>query len=144
MKLKPTHMLPCACLLSPAPLYAGDLTVEINGVRSDAGRAYVAVHRQAPGIEFPDATGSVAGFNLAARRGTLAVVLKNLPEGGYAVVAYHDENGNGELDRNVLGIPTEGHAFSNDATGFMGPPPFSEASVSVGAEPVTASATMAY
>ena len=104
----------------------------------------MAIHQQAPGIEFPGAGGSVAGFNLAARRGTVAVVLKDLPEGEYAVVAFHDENGNGELDRNVLGIPTEGHAFSNDATGRMGPPAFADAAVTVGSDPATAFATMSY
>ena len=60
------------------------------------------------------------------------------------MVAFHDENGNGELDRNVLGIPTEGHAFSNDATGRMGPPAFADAAVTVGSDPATAFATMSY
>ena len=88
--------------------------------------------------------GSVASFNLTARKGTITVVLKDLPGGDYAVAAFHDENGNGERDRNVLGMPTEGYAFGNDAIGRMGPPTFEDAAVTVGEEPATASASMNY
>ena len=34
----------------------------------------------------------------------------------------HDENGNGELDANFVGIPREPWAFSNNARGNFGPP----------------------
>ncbi|MCZ7687277.1 MAG: DUF2141 domain-containing protein [Sandaracinaceae bacterium] len=44
------------------------------------------------------------------------------PGAQYAVAAFHDENGNDDLDRGVFGIPTEGTGASNDARGFMGPP----------------------
>lgn len=144
MKLNTTGSMLCLCLIWASALHAGDLAVEIKDIRSGEGRAYVAVHRQFPEIEFPDARGSVASFNLAAREGTVTVVLRDLPDGDYALAAFHDENGNGELDRNVLGIPTEGHAFGNDATGFMGPPAFADAAVTVGEEPATASASMMY
>ena len=35
--------------------------------------------------------------------------------GRYAVQAFLDENGNGEVDRALFGIPKEGVGFSNDA-----------------------------
>ena len=144
MRLKTTCSMLCVSLVSVLPLHAGDLVVQIKSIRSDEGRAYVAVHRKFPDIEFPDMKGSVASFNLTARKGTITVVLKDLPGGDYAVAAFHDENGNGERDRNVLGIPTEGYAFGNDATGRMGPPTFEDAAVTVGEEPATASASMNY
>jgi uncharacterized protein (DUF2141 family) len=40
----------------------------------------------------------------------------------------HDENMNGKLDANWLGIPLEGYGFSNDAKAAMGAPSFSAAS----------------
>ena len=64
--------------------------------------------------------------------GRARVVFEGIPPGGYAVAAYHDENGNGKLDTGFLGIPTEGLASSNDAKGFMGPPSFEKARVEVG------------
>ena len=39
----------------------------------------------------------------------------------------HDANMNGKLDTNLLGIPTEGYGFSNDARGLLGAPSFSAA-----------------
>jgi len=52
----------------------------------------------------------------------------DLPPGTYALAVIHDENMNGELDTNWLGIPTEGYGFSNDAKGVVGAPSFSAAS----------------
>ena len=37
-----------------------------------------------------------------------------LPPGEYAAVAFHDGNGNGKVDSNLVGVPTEGFGFSND------------------------------
>ena len=47
--------------------------------------------------------------------------------GDYAVSAYHDENANGKLDRNLVGMPKEGIGASNDASGTMGSPKFKDA-----------------
>jgi uncharacterized protein (DUF2141 family) len=35
-----------------------------------------------------------------------------LRPGSYAVVIHHDENGNGELDHNIVGLPAERLGFS--------------------------------
>ena len=59
------------------------------------------------------------------------VVFEYLPFGDYAVSAIHDENENGELDSNVIGIPKEGFAFSNNAMGMFGPPSFGKAKVKI-------------
>lgn len=54
------------------------------------------------------------------------LIFKDLPRGSYAVRYFHDENGNDELDTNILGIPKEGFGFSNDAFGRFGPKDFEE------------------
>jgi uncharacterized protein (DUF2141 family) len=51
----------------------------------------------------------------------------DIPPGTYALAVIHDENRNGQLDTNRLGIPKEGYGFSNDAKGFFGAPSFSAA-----------------
>ena len=51
----------------------------------------------------------------------------NIPPGNYALVAVHDENMNGKLDTNWLGVPTEGYGFSNDSRALLGVPSFSAA-----------------
>lgn len=47
--------------------------------------------------------------------------------GDYAVSVFHDENANGVLDRNFIGMPKEGVGASNDAAGKLGPPKFEDA-----------------
>jgi uncharacterized protein (DUF2141 family) len=53
-----------------------------------------------------------------------------IPPGTYALAVIHDENSNGKLDTNWLGIPTEGYGFSNDAKAALGTPSFDAASFS--------------
>jgi uncharacterized protein (DUF2141 family) len=65
------------------------------------------------------------------------VVFKDLPEGDYAFAVYHDANGNGKMDKNVIGIPTEDYAFSNNALGKMGPPSFEKAKFAIPAAGAT-------
>jgi uncharacterized protein (DUF2141 family) len=48
--------------------------------------------------------------------------------GTYAVSVIHDENSNGKLDTNFMGIPREGVGASNNARGHFGPPKFDAAS----------------
>lgn len=52
--------------------------------------------------------------------------------GTYGLSAFHDKNGNGKLDTNFLGMPTEDYCASNDARGFMGPPSFDDSKFSYG------------
>ncbi len=124
--------LAAAILALHAPVLAGELAIEVTGVRSGDGRVLVALHQEHVGISFPDDQGAVAGAWIRAVPGTLSLVFPGLAEGHYAVSVMHDENGDGALDTNLLGMPTEGYGFSNDATGIMGPPGFPDASVAVG------------
>jgi len=71
-----------------------------------------------------------------ARAGGVAVGVKGLPPGRYAVQAYHDEDGDGRLRRGVLRIPAEAVGFSRDAPVRFGPPRFDDAAIDV-AEPST-------
>ena len=130
--------------LAAAPAVAAELVIEVRGVRSGAGRVYVAVHAPREGEDFPYAKGMVAGVYQQAREGAMRFVLRDLPAGRYAVNAFHDENGNGDLDANVLGIPKEGYGFANDPPATFGPPDFEEAAVTLGDAPVTAAMTMTY
>jgi uncharacterized protein (DUF2141 family) len=56
---------------------------------------------------------------------------EDIPPGTYALVVIHDENSNGKLDTNWLGVPREDYGFSNDAKGLLGGPSFSAASFPV-------------
>ncbi len=97
--------------LLAARAQAGDLTVTVNGIRSDKGQVMVAIYDKAENWnswKSPVATQKVA----AAKKGL--VLHFQLPPGTYALELMHDENGNGKLDKNGLGIPSEGYGYSNN------------------------------
>jgi uncharacterized protein (DUF2141 family) len=51
----------------------------------------------------------------------------DVPPGTYALAVSHDENMDGRINNNWMGIPTEGYGFSNNAKALLGPPSFSAA-----------------
>lgn len=58
------------------------------------------------------------------------ITFKDLGEGNYALKLLHDLNGNGQMDSNMFGLPTEGYGFSNNV-GKFGMPEFKEAAFSL-------------
>jgi len=66
----------------------------------------------------------------------VTIVFENLQPGDYALSVIHDENDNGELDSNVLGIPKEGFGFGNNALGSFGPPSFEKAKIKIAGQDV--------
>lgn len=62
---------------------------------------------------------------------TAQAVFSDIPQGTYAVVVFHDENGNGKLDKNLVEIPKEGYGASNNPAKKMRPPTFNEAKFSL-------------
>ena len=69
---------------------------------------------------------------------------EDIPPGTYALVAIHDENMNGKLDTNLLGIPTEGYGFSNDVKALLGAPSFSAASFQYNGETLDLTISLHY
>jgi len=55
----------------------------------------------------------------------------DLPVGDYGMKAFHDVDGDGRMNTNPFGMPTEPYAFSNNAVGNMGPASWDRARFSV-------------
>jgi len=62
-----------------------------------------------------------------AQAGTMTFPVPELPGGEYAVRVAHDRNGNGKLDSNFVGVPTEPWAMSNNPSGGFGRPSWDQA-----------------
>lgn len=126
----------CALLMLSAPLArATEVVVILEGLESDSGEVQVDVFGEAHAATFPYAERGVlielrARASMVRARGA-AISLGEFTPGRYALFAMHDANGNGDLDLNLLGIPTEGYGFSNGAAGTVGPPSFDAAAVQV-------------
>ena len=117
-----------AALACTLPLHAATLELEVSGLEAKEGAVMVALFNQAEGwLKKP-----VKGVKAQPTPDGKAVLrFEDLPEGDYAISLYHDVNGNGKMDTNVMGIPTEPYAFSNGAFGSFGPPSFDAARFSV-------------
>lgn len=101
------------------------LEIEVEGLGSDRGQLAFALF---------DSEASFATGREPARRTFRAIVagssswrVEDLPVGEYAVKAYHDVDGDGELDLNFVGAPTEPYGVSNGARGRLGPPSWNRA-----------------
>lgn len=113
-----------------AQAYAGELTVQVSGITQAKGDILVAVFDQ-KGQWLKQ---SVFRQKTAAVQDKVVLMFDNLPEGEYAISVMHDVNGNGKLDSNAIGIPSEPYGFSNDAAGSFGPPSYDDAKIKVGAD----------
>lgn len=113
-------------LASAAVAEAGcpGIHVDILGIRNDRGVVACALFESADG--FPaDYLRRATSIVVARVRDTQTRCdFPAVTPGTYALAVVHDENMNGRLDRNRLGIPEEGYGFSNDARGFLGAPSF--------------------
>ncbi len=101
--------------------------VEISGLRNDKGQVLCALFSSADA--FPKkADKAVARLTVKIAERQATCDFSGVAAGTYAVSVVHDENSNGKLDTNFIGVPREGVGASNDAKGHMGPPKFGAAS----------------
>ena len=105
--------------------HAADLTVTVTGIRNASGSVSAGIYNSA--TSFPQASEALVLVRIKAAPGSLGFTIHNLPPGQYAIAAYHDENGNGRLDFDPTGAPTEGYGVSNDARNPVAPPEFAKA-----------------
>ena len=126
--------------LAAGPAMAGDLTVNVGPDKSNAAGVLVVALFAAAGhwLKTEQAHALIRVEPGAAAR---EVVLRDLPPGRYALLAFVDVNGNGTLDKDADGKPIEPHGFSGD-NGGSGPPDFDDAVIEVGAEDSAASITL--
>lgn len=97
--------------------------------RDNRGRVFCAIWRGREGYPTERArnVGEAMDRTIERRRGHCVFDDDDLSPGEYALAAFHDENANNDLDRNFLGIPSEGTGASNDAHNMFGPPSYDDA-----------------
>jgi uncharacterized protein (DUF2141 family) len=125
-----TRLLSLSLLLAAgAGAQAATVDVHVSNVAGGKGSLKVAVCDRERFLKQCAYTAS-----MPAREGENVIAVPGVPKGTWAVLVYQDENGNGELDRNLIGIPKENYGFSRDAASRFGPPGFDEAAIQVGDE----------
>ena len=104
---------------------SSDLTVNISGIESINGSVYIAVFSDSD--SFPIFGKQWRGESISVTNKSMSYTFKNIPHDTYALAVFHDENNNGVLDKNALGIPLEPYGFSRNARARFSAPPFEDA-----------------
>ena len=87
-------------MLFSCATFAQNLEITISGIRNSKGKILLMIESgnlKTPNKYISEITGKSCNF-----------VLNNIQEGTYKISAFHDENGNYEIDKDEKGIPTEG------------------------------------
>lgn len=98
---------------------SADWQLVVKNITSDKGTLFIAVFDSEANF---NAEEPVRAFAHKAKIGDLQLQLSDLPVGTYAVMAYHDINGNEELDTNLFGLPKEPWGASLGGKQVFGPP----------------------
>jgi uncharacterized protein (DUF2141 family) len=100
------------------PAADATLTISFTDIEAPKGRIMMALFDSASSYNGDKA---VRGVAIEVSGTSASTVIPGLTPGRYAVKLFHDVNGNGKMDTNPFGMPTEPFAFSNSAKGNMGP-----------------------
>ena len=123
-----------AALLASFQVSSATLTVIISDVRSDIGVLNIGIY---------DNKNDWLGSSTVQKR-SLTVLEHNVggvvttsfevEPGEYAISVHHDDNDNGKMDTNFIGIPKEPTGLSNGAVPKFGPPKYKHAAYLIGDE----------
>jgi len=103
----------------------GSLTIVVTGLENDDGEVLISVSNSREDYEIDDP--AFVSAKVKIEDGQAEYTFEAIPFGEYAIKLFHDENMDGELDSNFLGIPTEAYGFSNNASGTFGPADYDDA-----------------
>lgn len=111
---------------SVQPVHAADsLTLEVlvSALKSASGTLRLSLYQEPR--TFRKEAQALRVIEVPAQAGEMQVSIPNLPPGRYAVMAYHDTNGNQKLDLRLGMFPIEPYGLSNNPQVF-GPPAFDD------------------
>jgi len=112
------------------PSNAADLMVTVEQVRNSKGEIRFSIFNVPS--QFPQGD-ELDSKDVPAQLGFVTVQFNNLIPGTYAIAIHHDENSDGEMNTNFIGLPKEGYGFSNNAKVNFSPPAFEAAAFTLDA-----------
>lgn len=101
------------------------VTVRVSTFRSLKGSLHCRLFSRPHG--FPGKPPFEAEASVAVSARTMTCLFTSVLPGTHAVALFHDENGDGKLDTNFIGIPREGVGVSNNKFRSIGPPRWDDA-----------------
>ncbi len=134
------HLILSITLLSFSFLTAQEthqINIEFSGITSKQGVLYVGLYDSE--VHFLNKRYKEIAIPINELKAS--AIFEEIPDGTYAISAYHDENDNGKMDTKFFFIPKEPVGTSNNTKGKYGPPKFEDAKFSLN-EDLTLKITM--
>lgn len=120
-----------AALVSSLPATAQTrYQVKVTNLENKKGQLYIGWYGSADAFMKPQKT-ALAKVVPVQAKDEVIVEFDKVPAGRYAISVFLDENGNEDLDTNLVGIPKEKYGFSNNVLPAMRPATYEEAAFEV-------------
>lgn len=116
------------------------LTIVVEKLASDVAPIEMSVY--SPDDNFLSPKSNAKKYRWRPKKGKAVTKIDNLPYGDFAIALYQDVNDNGKIDKNMIGIPEEPFAFSNDYKPVIKAPSFNDCKFSYSAEQNTITITL--
>lgn len=101
------------------------MTIRVVGAANDNGTVRIEIYDSESSFNKP-ASALISKSVLIRDGEAIWTVPVKMPE-TFSIAAFHDENSDGELNRNRLEVPTERYGYSRNARGTTGVPMYEEA-----------------
>lgn len=102
------------CTLASAQNH--NLKIQIEGIKSEKGKILYSLFSSKSG--FPGDSQQAIKKGIVNIEKNHANIEIDLPSGEYAIILFHDEDDNNELETNFIGFPKEGVGNSNNHRGI--------------------------
>jgi uncharacterized protein (DUF2141 family) len=96
----------------------GQLDVTVMGLKSTKGVLVACLWKDKVGFPTCNKSKTAVKLRTAITGGTMRASFRNVTAGTYAVSVEHDEDGDGKLKTNFIGMPKEGVGISNNRGGM--------------------------
>ena len=101
----------------------GNIVVSVENLSPEEGKVYFVLFNEDNFLKKAPIQGEVSEI----KEGVAQITFSEVPSGTYAVTAYHDKNGNQQMDFESNGIPKENYGVSNNQMNLYGPPLWEDA-----------------
>ena len=88
-------------------------TIEVSNIKNSEGSIFISVFKDQQGFEDEAPVKKVKFSKKGKVEGDVLTVELSLPPGDYGLALFDDENNDGEMNYNWVGMPEEGFGFSN-------------------------------
>jgi len=103
------------------------LLITVPNINPLKGEIQVSVYDNGKSFLKENEEYKIYRFKVEEAKGSF--VINDLPEKEYALIIYHDENDNKEMDKSIIGMPKEGYGFSKNFKPGLSRPDFKDCSI---------------